>query len=154
MKLRPFSEISILSKTSILFVFVSVLLFIILVTTSFFPEAIKLYFWSMDLLVIFGYISWWLNDINVLRTIKKNWWYWYSVLLSVVTAILTIVEITCVIIMHYRIFNLTGVVKIWELQHPILTCFCNSLLLSVLFAWIIQYVVNIVIIIKMDCVSK
>lgn len=143
-----------MSKTAVLLVLASVILFVTLVTTLLFPDAVNLFFWCLDLFVICGYISWWLNSIDVLCSARKNWWFWYSVLLSIVTAILTIVEITFVIIMRCRIFNIVGAMKIWELQHPVMTYIGNFLLCFFLLAWIFQYVINVVIIVKSDFISK
>ena len=154
MKIRPLSEISVMSKAAILFVFVSVILFVTLVTMSLFPEAVNLFFWCLALFVICGYISWWLNNIDVLRTTKNKWWFGYSVLLSIVTAILTIVEITFAIIMCCSIFNIVGAMKIWELLHPVMANIGNFLLWMFLLAWIIQYVINVVIIVKNDFISQ
>ena len=154
MKIRPLREISVMSKAAILFVFVSVILFVTLVTTLLFPEAVNLSFWCLDLFVICGYISWWLNSIDVLCSARKNWWFGYSVLLSIVTAILTIVGITFAIIMLCRIFNIVGAMKIWEQQHPIMAYIGNFLLWMFLLAWIIQYVINVVIIVKNDFIFQ
>ena len=154
MKISPFSEISVMSKAAILFVFVSLILFIALVTTTFFPVANELYMWELRLFVIFGYVSWWLNSICVIRTTNKKGFYRYSILLSVVTVILTVVEVTSFIIMRCRIFNIVGMMKVWKWQHPVMAYISDLLLCVILLAWIIQYAVNIVIIFKKIFVPK
>lgn len=138
------------SKTAILFVIVSVILFIALVVTTFYPMATELYMWELRLFVIFGFVSWWLNNIVVLRSIKeKGWYWWYSIILSVVTIVLTIIEIACFIIVRCRIFNIVGIMKIWEWQHPVMAHIGYFLLWMVLLAWFVQYIINSVFVLKL-----
>ena len=148
MKIKSLFEANSITKASLAFLFVVIVLIIAMVVTSFFPEAIGLYIGEVRLLGICCYISWWLNNINVLRTTKNKGWYWFSILLSTVVIIQSIAEIVFFIIAHYQIFNIIGTFKLWKWHHPDFVYAMDFLFYMAFVLSFLQYVINTAIIIR------
>lgn len=148
MKNKSLFEANSITKASLAFLFVVIVLIIAMVITSFFPEAIELYIGELRLFFICCYISWWLNNINVLRTTKNKGWYWFSILLSIMVVIQSIAEIVFFIIEHYRISNIIGSFKIWKWLHPEFAYAMDFLFYMSFVLLLFQYVINTVIIIR------
>lgn len=148
MKIKSLFEANSITKASLAFLFVVIVLIIAMFITSFFPEAIELYIGELRLFFICCYISWWLNNINVLRTTKNKGWYWFSILLSIMVVIQSIAEIVFFIIEHYRISNIIGPFKIWKWLHPEFAYAMDFLFYMSFVLLLFQYVINTVIIIR------
>lgn len=154
MKIKSLFEANSITKASLAFLFVVIVLIIAMVIMSFFSEAIELYIGELRLFFICCYISWWLNNINVLRTTKNKGWYWFSIILSTVVIIQSIAEIVFFIIAHYRIFNMIGSFKIWKWLHPEFAYAMDFLIYVVFVLSFLQYVINTVIIIRGIFISQ
>jgi hypothetical protein len=148
MKIKSRFEANSITKASLAFLFVVIVLIIAMVITSFFPEAIELYIGELRLFFICCYISWWLNNINVLRTTKNKGWYWFSILLSTVVIIQSMAVIVFFIIAHYQIFNIIGTFKLWKWHHPDFVYAMDFLFYMTFVLLLFQYVINTVIIIR------